>query len=504
MKLASLKKIEKQMLEVKTYKQWKILASRHDELSGMKKWKNTETSSLYDHKIIRRRLNRLKNLRDKGDNLGLLFTLNEGIHGNLGGMGHPILYAKAKLGTKRLITEYIDEVANALEHIAATSHAEIPFDEKLDFFRRASHCFGRSALMLSGGAALGNFHIGVAKTLVDQDLLPNIISGSSAGSVVAAALGTLSGRELDLVFSPKNLLREVHREAGWFNRLLLGSKTPYLVKDLEDMLERLIPDLTFQEAYEKTGRHINITVAPAELHQTSRLLNAITSPNVFIRKAVMASCAIPGIYPPVTLTAKNANGESQPYLPARKWVDGSVNEDLPAKRLARLYGVNHYIASQTNPLVLMFISDPKLDRGLASSMMRMGIRTLKDTARFISDFSKRSLANWPRFNLLLNMYASVVSQNYTADINILPGYRLFDPTKLLVHLSEDELMTMISEGERASWPKVEMIRNCSKISKTLDKLLESLEHQSTDQLSQHHYRKLVRRPEQKAKEPLIN
>jgi TAG lipase/steryl ester hydrolase/phospholipase A2/LPA acyltransferase len=207
----------------------------------------------------------------------------------------------------------------------------------------------------------------------------------------------------------------------------------------------------------------------------------------------MASCAIPGIYPPVTLTAKNARGECQPYLPARRWVDGSVSEDLPAKRLARLYGVNHYIASQTNPLVLMFISDPKLDHSLTASILRMSTRTLKESARVISDYSKRSLAYWPRFNLLMNMYASVVSQNYTADINIFPGYRLFDPTKLLVHLSEKELMDIIQEGEHACWPKVEMIRICSKISKTLDRLLDRLDSQSVHKLAQQHHKKMARK-----------
>lgn len=488
MKLVSLKKVEKQMREATTYEEWKKLALEHDEKSGMAQWKDEEASSLYDYKSIRKRLYGLRKLRQTNDIHGLVFRLNEGIHGNMGGMGKPVLYAKAKAGTKRLICEYIDEIVDALEHIAHTSDTIIPFEEKLDFFRRASHCFGRSALMLSGGAALGNFHIGVSKTLVDQDLLPNIISGSSAGAVVASALGTLNHSELEKVFSAKNIMKEAHKEANWFNRLLFGSNR-YLVKDLEDTLERLIPDLTFQEAYEKTGRHINITVAPAELHQTSRLLNAMTSPNVFVRKAVMASCAIPGIFPPVTLEAKNAHGHRQPYLPSRKWVDGSVKEDLPAKRLARLYGVNHYIASQTNPLVLMFISDPKIDHSLTATAMRMGVRTLKDTARMLSDFTNRSFAHWPRFNLLMNMYASVVTQNYTADINIFPGYRLFDPTKLLVHLSEEELLTIIREGERASWPKVEVIRTCSKISKTLDRLLDSLDDQSIHQRALQHHKK---------------
>ena len=45
------------------------------------------------------------------------------------------------------------------------------------------------------------------------------------------------------------------------------------------------------------------------------------------------------------LMAKNVHGERQPYVPSRQWVDGSVSADLPAKRLARLYGVNHFITS---------------------------------------------------------------------------------------------------------------------------------------------------------------
>jgi Predicted esterase of the alpha-beta hydrolase superfamily len=40
--------------------------------------------------------------------------------------------------------------------------------------------------MLSGGAVLGYFHVGVLKALFEQGLLPSIISGSSAGSLVAA------------------------------------------------------------------------------------------------------------------------------------------------------------------------------------------------------------------------------------------------------------------------------------------------------------------------------
>ena len=39
------------------------------------------------------------------------------------------------------------------------------------------------------------------------------------------------------------------------------------------------------------------------MQQRSRLLNATTSPNALIREAVLASCAIPGMFPAVTLAA---------------------------------------------------------------------------------------------------------------------------------------------------------------------------------------------------------
>ena len=65
----------------------------------------------------------------------------------------------------------------------------MPDDAKLAFFNETRHAYGRSALMLSGGAYLGYYHIGVAKTLWREGLLPRVISGASAGSLIAAAIG---------------------------------------------------------------------------------------------------------------------------------------------------------------------------------------------------------------------------------------------------------------------------------------------------------------------------
>lgn len=44
--------------------------------------------------------------------------------------------------------------------------------------------------MFSGGATLGLFHTGVCKALLEQDLMPKVLSGSSAGAIMTAMLGT--------------------------------------------------------------------------------------------------------------------------------------------------------------------------------------------------------------------------------------------------------------------------------------------------------------------------
>ena len=480
---SSLKKFEKQIALASSYQQWRVAALQHDELSGRERWKQVDQTRMYDHVAIRTRLDRLRKLRARKDDSGLLFALNEGIHGNMAGMGKIDLYSRAKVGTKTLITEYIEEIADALQYLAKLRSNKISFYEKLEFFRRASHCYGLSALMLSGGGALGHFHLGVLKTLVEHDLLPDVISGSSAGSVMAAVVGSHTNAEMQQFFNPKHLATEVKADAPWLKQLLWGKNHQIDVRELQLTIERVIPDLTFEEAFERTGRQINISVAPTELHQTSRLLNAITSPNVYLRSAVMASCAIPGVFPPVALQAKNERGDAQAYLPTRKWMDGSVTDDLPAKRLARLYGVNHYIVSQINPYVLWIERSHNAQNGIGAAVTQLSQKMTKEWLRGIGDFSRRYLRNSPRWNMFISTMNSMASQNYAGDINILPSFRFYDPRKILSPLSEKDLMFLIDEGERGTWPHIETIRNCTLISSTLHKILVDFEQKEEANLA---------------------
>lgn len=41
--------------------------------------------------------------------------------------------------------------------------------------RETRHAFGRTALLLSGGGSYGTFHMGVAKAMFDQHMLPRYV-----------------------------------------------------------------------------------------------------------------------------------------------------------------------------------------------------------------------------------------------------------------------------------------------------------------------------------------
>lgn len=465
---------ETRMDQAESYEDWSAAARAEDERTGAARWKALEESRRYDYKVIRRRLRELREVRASEDAHRLLFYLNEGIHGNTGGMGSSSLYRRSRFGTKDLVTDYSRELALAIDQLARVGEDELSHAEKLDFFRRASHCFGRTAMMFSGGGTLGLFHIGVSKALIERGLLPNVLSGSSAGSIVAGVLGTHRDDDLAPAIMDQSVLDAF---AGIADADIepTAKERRMGVDDVRSFIESQIPDLTFAEALEETGHRINISISPSELHQQPRLMNAITSPNVYIREVVMASCAVPGVYPAVALMARDRLGKRQAYVPSRRWVDGSVMNDLPARQLSRLYGVNHFMTSIVNPVVLWSLRDTDVEDTLFARLWDIGQSAARQSMRATYPMTMKLTQRYYPLNLLVRMTYAVATQDYSADINILPRRRFWNPAKLLSVLNEEETRFLIAEGEAATWPKIERVRNSTRVSRALDRALESLE-----------------------------
>lgn len=467
-------KLQGALREAACYDDWRQAANSLDEMTGADRWRMKEDSNLYDSRQIRIRHDRLIEVIGGADRQELLYTLNEGIHGNMGGMGKDELYQHSLIGTKELIQDYIEVLCKALREVADAPEAEVPFEQKLDFFRRASHCYGRSALSLSGGGGLIYFHHGVVDTLTNEGLLPNIISGASAGSWMCVQLGARTDKELEGYFSNKRYeLSAAHSNL----KLLAGMDQDMARVNRDNAIDSLsVGDMTFQEAYEHTGRYINISIAPFERHQRSRLMNALTSPNVTIASAARASSSVPGLVGPVQLEAKDSRGNIKPYLRGRYWVDGSFSEDLPFKRLSRLFGVNHYIVSMINPLAIPFLSHIKhTDQG---SLAQWLVEMLAVTTRHGIQAAKRwgnPLTPSGVDSILSTLY-QVLDQSYVGDINVVFDYRKANlDNALFKYRSEEHIQKVILEGRRAIWPKLCQIKNSVTISKLIDEILEDLE-----------------------------
>lgn len=476
-----LKALEKDMRHARSYQHWASLAQAHDHISGRESWRRVPQSDLFDSEQVQRRYELLRELCDSDDVEAILFALNEGIHGNTGGMGQPKLYRQSEFGTKYLISDYVNVIIESLYRVYDADESIIPFEDKLDFIRRARHCYGRSALSMSGGGGLIYFHHGVVKSLLEHDLLPNVLAGSSAGAWMCAQIGTRTDEELKGYFDGA-------RCAG-LDGLDFWKAFDVLKKDRaeaarRETVEAFCGDMTFQEAFEKTGRYINISISPAEKHQTSRLMNAITSPNVTIASAAMASSAIPGLSQPVMLEAKDAKGRLKPYLRSRRWTDGSMAQDIPTKPLSRLFGVNHMMVSMINPLAVPFVSDPKTRR---ESMLQSAQNIVATGSKEMINSSRRVLdiLGYENATNALDQIQSLMDQIYTGHVNIMLDQKDFRwINAAFVFKNDAEIRRLIRVGERATWPKIEMIRNASAISRELDDLGERLERRDMEERHQ--------------------
>jgi hypothetical protein len=189
------------------------------------------------------------------------------------------LYTHLRAGTKRLIEEYISEVVRALQLVCVMESQPISSNgsttsncprvttaDKLSFFNETRHAFGRSALLLSGGATLGLYHIGVCKALHDNSLLPRVLSGSSVGSIICAMVGTRTDEELTDLFSPESNAIKLNffpPNGGSVKRKITRLFTQGVLMDiriLKRCVKANVPPLTFQEAYGKKKKESQYVV----------------------------------------------------------------------------------------------------------------------------------------------------------------------------------------------------------------------------------------------------
>ena len=461
---------EQKIDEATNYEEWLAAAEAYDAHHGLDEWRREDESDDYDHRLLDSRVKLIRKLRRQKDYDQLVFRLREELHGNLGNMANPALYSHAKTGTKLLIDEFIAEVTAALNELCDADVKALPAMKKRRFFKRAARSFGRSALLLSGGLSMGLFHLGVITELEEQRLLPRVITGSSVGSIVAGVVGSHTDAELEAALEPEHIDFEWVRVLGMREAMKGGS---ILDQDVvRRSIYRHIPNLTFLEAYENTRRILNISVSPTDSHQFPRLLNYLTAPNVLVRQAILASCAFPGMFPPVQLRAKNYSGRSVGYMPQNRWIDGSLHEDIPMEKVNRLHNVNHYIVSQTNPHVAPFLSEEIESTGLLPFLQDVVIKSPMVQIEHLLELAHQHF-EVPGLSAVIKKAHAVVQQKYSGDITISPDRRV-DWSKMFANPKTEQIAELVQAGRKATWPNVERIRNTTQISRTFDACLRRL------------------------------
>ncbi len=143
---------------------------------------------------------------------------------------------EGKDGEKSVENEPFDENTEAYEEY---TRALVHREKIKTFLKRARAAYGRTALCLSGGAMMGCYHFGSVQALLQTGLLPHIISGTSAGSVIGAMICTRTDEELENDLKPEVLTPKMSIFASsWMDRWTRWWKYGTMF-DQEDWMSRV-------------------------------------------------------------------------------------------------------------------------------------------------------------------------------------------------------------------------------------------------------------------------
>ncbi len=172
-------------------------------------------------------------------------------------------------------------------------------------------------LVLGAGAARGFAHVGVIKALEAQGIRPDIVVGSSAGSVIAALFASgATGNDLNRL--ALNLDEATIADwglpfAGRFGGLIKGDA-------LQNMVNREVQNKSIEQM------RIPLGIVATELQSGKGVLFRTGNTGM----AVRASCSVPGVFQPAVISGK-------------EYVDGGLVAPVPVS-YARQMGATLVIA----------------------------------------------------------------------------------------------------------------------------------------------------------------
>jgi predicted acylesterase/phospholipase RssA len=356
--------------------------------------------------------------------------------------------------------------------------------------------FGRTALCLSGGASFAYYHFGVVKALLDADLLPDVITGTSGGALIAALVATRTNDELKKLLVPA-LAGRINACSEPFTTWAPRWWKTGARFDSVDWARRCSwftrGSMTFREAYERTGRILNVSCVPADPHSPTfvihhcclyaftdnhRILtNYLTSPECVIWSAVLASAAVPGILNPVVLMMKKRDGTLEPYSFGHKWKDGSLRTDIPLKALNLHFNVNFSIVSQVNPHINLFFFSSRGSVGQPVTHRRGRGWRGGFLGSATEQYLKLDLNKWLKVVRYLELlprplgqdWSEIWLQQFSGTITIWPRSVISDFWRILSDPNPKQLSRMLHVGQQSCFPKLKFLANRMKVERMIER-----------------------------------
>jgi NTE family protein len=188
-----------------------------------------------------------------------------------------------------------------------------------------------TAFVLSGGGNQGVSQVGMLRALLERGIFPDVVIGTSAGALNGAAIATTPTLEkvdeLERVWC--GLTGEAVFPGGTFKRVWnVLRRDDHLIPNtgLAEVITRAAPAQTF------AGTEVPLRVVAADLVTGDEVIYVSGD----LHPVLLASAALPGIFPPVELHG-------------RTLVDGAVVNLVP---------ISHALAGPINRIFVLDVSDP--------------------------------------------------------------------------------------------------------------------------------------------------
>ncbi|KAG0291866.1 hypothetical protein BGZ98_002825, partial [Dissophora globulifera] len=254
---------------------------------------------------------------------------------------------------------------------------------------------------------------------------------------------------------------------------------------LQECIQTNVGNLTFDEAFKRTKRVLNITVPSSRKSEAPQLLNYITSPNVLISSAACVAASMLGFSSTADLLAKDKSGNIIHWTPSAVnytnpitpsfFSYGVVSPETPLTRLSELFNVNHFIVSQANPYIVPFMSRGLKDRKFGRAD-RFGIAggLLERVARITLAEIKHRMGQLNQIGILPHFFVQLVEEKVSGNVTIVPEVQLQDFMTIISNPTHESIQYWILKGEQSTWPSLSMLKYRLMIELVLDRILLQL------------------------------